>query len=158
MGNIKSVKCLAQYAAEKYSDKIFCRYYIGNDLVEKSFSEFYQNALAVSRYIRHVSPKRMHIAFIGKTGYEYIACLTGMIFSGNVVVPFAPDISVSEAVKLFYDADIEMLFCEDDFMEKAEAIKGMVEGPLTNLCPASVLRNHPNCVTFLDKAAASLLK
>ncbi|MBO5763523.1 MAG: glucosamine-6-phosphate deaminase [Lentisphaeria bacterium] len=41
---------------------------------------------------------------------------------------------------------------------KAEAIKGMVEGPLTNLCPASVLRNHPNCVTFLDKAAASLLK
>ncbi len=128
MGNIKSVKCLAQYAAEKYSDKIFCRYYIGNDLVEKSFSEFYQNALAVSRYIRHVSPKRMHIAFIGKTGYEYIACLTGMIFSGNVVVPFAPDISVSEAVKLFDDADIEMLFCEDDFMEKAEAIKGSYSG------------------------------
>ena len=41
---------------------------------------------------------------------------------------------------------------------KAKAVKGMIEGPLTNLCPASILRNHPNCTTFLDEAAASLLK
>ena len=40
---------------------------------------------------------------------------------------------------------------------KAQAIKGMVEGPVTNTCPASILQNHPHCVTFLDEASASLL-
>ena len=63
-------------------------------LQEKSFREFYENALAVARYISSVARECIHIAFIGKTGYEYIACLTGLIFSANVVVPFAPDIKV----------------------------------------------------------------
>ena len=40
---------------------------------------------------------------------------------------------------------------------KAEAIKGTVEGPVTNTCPASILQQHPCCYTFLDKNSASLL-
>ena len=40
---------------------------------------------------------------------------------------------------------------------KAQAIKNMIEGPVTNTCPASILQNHPHCVTFLDEASASLL-
>lgn len=128
MSEISSVKELAEYSAKRFGSKIFCRYYIGDELFEKSFCEFYENCLAVARYITSVAENKMHIAFIGKTGYEYIACLTGMIFSGNTVVPFAPDISVKEAVSLFEDADIELLFCEDDFMEKAESIKDKYKG------------------------------
>ena len=123
MNEIRSVKELVQYAAGKYGDKTFCRYYIGNYHYQKSYSEFYEDALAVSRYIRHINPRRMHIAFIGKTSYEYIACLTGMIFSGNVVCPFAPDITVEEATNLFDDADIEMLFCEEEMMATALEIQ-----------------------------------
>lgn len=128
MTEISSVKELAEYSAKKYKGKIFCRYYIGDELYEKSFIEFYENSLSVARYITSVADKKMHIAFIGKTGYEYITCLTGMIMSGNTVVPFAPDISVKEAAELFDDADIELLFCEDDFMEKAEAVKNQYKG------------------------------
>ena len=40
---------------------------------------------------------------------------------------------------------------------KAQAIKGMLEGPVTNTCPCSILQNHPCCATFLDEASASLL-
>ncbi len=123
MSSINSVRELVEFASEKYNEKIFCRYYVGEELFEKTYSEFYENCLAAARYIRHKTEKRIHIAFIGKTGYEYIACLTGMIFSGNVVVPFAPDITVEEAVKLFDDADIEMIFCEDDNLQKAREIK-----------------------------------
>ncbi|MBR2315140.1 MAG: acyl--CoA ligase, partial [Clostridia bacterium] len=123
MSEIKSVKQLVEYAAKSYGDKDFCRYYIGTYAYKKSYNEFYEDALAVARYIRHINPKRMHIAFIGKTNYEYIACLTGMIFSGNVVVPFAPDITVDEATKLFDDADIEMLFCEEEVMATALEIQ-----------------------------------
>lgn len=40
---------------------------------------------------------------------------------------------------------------------KADAIKGMIEGPLTTDCPASILQNHPDVVVVLDEAAASKL-
>jgi glucosamine-6-phosphate deaminase len=42
--------------------------------------------------------------------------------------------------------------------EKAEVVARMVEGPLTNAVPASVLQTHFNCVVVLDEAAASSLK
>lgn len=36
---------------------------------------------------------------------------------------------------------------------KAEAIKGMIEGPITEALPASVLQNHPNVVIIADLEA-----
>lgn len=41
---------------------------------------------------------------------------------------------------------------------KAEAVRAMIEGPVTPHCPASVLQQHPDTVIYLDRAAASLLK
>ena len=41
--------------------------------------------------------------------------------------------------------------------DKAEAVRGMVNGEVTPRLPASALRFHPDCVVILDKAAASLL-
>lgn len=41
---------------------------------------------------------------------------------------------------------------------KAEAVKGALEGALSNLCPASILRTHPDVTTYLDRESASLLE
>lgn len=40
---------------------------------------------------------------------------------------------------------------------KAQAVKGTLEGEITPLVPASILRNHPNVTIYLDNASASLL-
>lgn len=40
---------------------------------------------------------------------------------------------------------------------KADAVKCALEGEITNRCPASILRTHPDCVIFLDRPAASKL-
>ncbi|MBB6643266.1 glucosamine-6-phosphate deaminase [Enterococcus faecalis] len=40
---------------------------------------------------------------------------------------------------------------------KAEAIKGMIDGPVTTDMPASVLQNHQDVVVIIDDAAASKL-
>jgi glucosamine-6-phosphate deaminase len=40
---------------------------------------------------------------------------------------------------------------------KAEAVRATLEGPVTNLCPASILQRHPNCQLFLDPPAAGEL-
>ena len=42
-------------------------------------------------------------------------------------------------------------------VEKADAVKGMIEGSVTEECPASALQNHPNVIVIVDEAAASKL-
>ncbi|MGN0469001.1 MAG: AMP-binding protein [Acutalibacteraceae bacterium] len=125
---LMTVRDLVDYAADKFGDKDFIRFFRGEEMLAKTYNEFREDTLAVCRCIRDTNPGRKHIGFIGKTSYEYVACLTGMIFSGNVVVPFAPDISVKEACELFDDGDIEMLFCEEEFYEKALQIKENFSG------------------------------
>lgn len=118
-----TVRQLAEYAVNNYENKAFCKYIVNGEVKAKSYKEFYEDCLSVCRYIRLDNSEHIHIGFIGKTSYEYIACLTGMIFSGNTVVPFAPDITTDEAAELFADADIDILFCEEEFLPKAEEIK-----------------------------------
>ncbi len=43
-------------------------------------------------------------------------------------------------------------------LRKAEAVRGALEGELSNLCPASILRTHPDVTTYLDRDSASLLE
>ena len=40
---------------------------------------------------------------------------------------------------------------------KAEAVRNAMEGPVTPMCPASILQQHGNCKVFLDAESASLL-
>ena len=124
----QTVRQLAEYAVSNYADKDFCKYIIDDEIRVKSYKEFYEDSLAICRYIRSINKEHIHIAFIGKTNYEYVACLTGMIFSGNTVVPFSPNITVEEATVLFDDADIDILFCEEEFLPKAEIIKESYSG------------------------------
>ena len=50
------------------------------------------------------------------------------------------------------------LVCTVPGRNKAQAVKNMLEGEITQACPASVLRRHPSAQLFLDEQAASLLK
>lgn len=47
------------------------------------------------------------------------------------------------------------IVCTVPDARKAAAVKGAVDGPVSNLCPASVLQRHPDCALFLDPAAAA---
>ena len=45
--------------------------------------------------------------------------------------------------------------CPDE--RKAEAVKGALKGPVTNMLPSSILQMHPDCEMFLDPGSASML-
>jgi glucosamine-6-phosphate deaminase len=42
-------------------------------------------------------------------------------------------------------------------IRKAEAVRAALEGPISETCPASILRNHPSAILYLDSDSASLL-
>jgi glucosamine-6-phosphate deaminase len=52
---------------------------------------------------------------------------------------------------------IRELFIMVPGARKAEAVKAALEGPVSEACPASILRMHPNAALFLDRESASLL-
>ncbi len=45
------------------------------------------------------------------------------------------------------------LYCVVPGKRKREAVKMALNGEITHLCPASVLRRHPNCTLYLDRAS-----
>jgi glucosamine-6-phosphate deaminase len=50
------------------------------------------------------------------------------------------------------------LVCTVPDARKAQAVRDAVRGPLTNRCPASILRQHDDCALFLERPAAALLE
>ena len=118
-----TVRELIDRAAQIYEDKTFLKFVRGGKVEERSYRTTQQNALAVCRWIRSLSKERMHVALISKTSYEYITCLTGILISGNVAIPFSPDISAGEATKLLERADVDLLLFENEFSQKAAQIK-----------------------------------
>lgn len=50
------------------------------------------------------------------------------------------------------------LFVSVPDTRKAKAVQCAVEGELSPMCPASILRTHPHCTLLLDTEAASLLR
>lgn len=49
------------------------------------------------------------------------------------------------------------VFCVVPAITKAHAIQKMLNGPVSEACPASILRRHANATLYLDRDAASLL-
>jgi glucosamine-6-phosphate deaminase len=66
-----------------------------------------------------------------------------------------PTEAISMTVQRILSSRIVILTVPDE--RKAEAVQHVVEGPVTNLWPASILQQHPACRVFLDRAAASRL-
>ena len=49
------------------------------------------------------------------------------------------------------------IVCTCPDARKADAVKGCIEGPITNRCPGSILQMHPDCRFFFDQPAAAKL-
>lgn len=67
-----------------------------------------------------------------------------------------PTHAFSMTIKQIMWAKAIVCTCPDE--RKAEAVKGAIEGPITNTMPSSVMQLHPDCGMFLDPGSASLLK
>lgn len=63
--------------------------------------------------------------------------------------------AITVTIPVFLKATL--LHCVVPNDRKAKAIKMMIEGPISESCPASILRTHNKAILYLDKESASLL-
>ncbi len=52
----------------------------------------------------------------------------------------------------------QQIICTVPGKRKAEAVKDTLEKPVSNLHPASILRNHTDCYLYLDEESSALLE
>lgn len=66
-----------------------------------------------------------------------------------------PQRAISMSIKQIMKSKAIICSVPDD--RKAWAVKNAVNGPVTNMIPASILQMHPHTLLFLDRASASLI-
>lgn len=121
-GGINTMGRLMKYTAQTFEDKAAIKYIIDDKLYVKSYRKFYEDSLSVSAYIKGICSDRMHIALIAKTNYEFLTAFNAAMMSGNVAVPFAPDIPVEEAVTLLDDCDASFVITDFNSFKSEEEI------------------------------------
>ncbi len=67
-----------------------------------------------------------------------------------------PTEAISMTVQRIMSSRTVILTVPDE--RKADAVREVLEGEITNMWPASILQQHPSCHLFLDNAAASKLR
>ena len=75
------------------------------------------------------------------------------LFSGN---EFQPTLAITMGIASIMDARRILLLATGE--NKAEAVSKMIEGPVTAMCPASILQMHERVTVLLDETAAGQLK
>jgi glucosamine-6-phosphate deaminase len=69
---------------------------------------------------------------------------------------FQPTLAMTMGIATILDARYVLLMATGE--NKASAVKSMITGPLSAVCPASALQLHENTIVLLDKTAASELE
>lgn len=67
-----------------------------------------------------------------------------------------PQKAITLTIPAFLSAPF--IYCVAPASSKAEAVRRTLEGPISESCPASILRTHKDAVLFLDRDSAQLIK
>lgn len=126
--DVPSLRELIDSGAQRFKDAPFIKYIKNGEIVSKSYVQVQRDSTAVCRMLREHSAEKEHFAIIGKTSYDYLMFFSGVLISGNVGVPFSPEISAEEAAALFERADITGLIYDGEFEHNIKKLK--------KLCPS----------------------
>ena len=68
---------------------------------------------------------------------------------------YQPSLSLTMGIGTIMDARCVLLIATGE--SKADAMQATVEGPVSAMCPASILQMHANAIVVMDEAAAAKL-
>ncbi|KTF04335.1 MULTISPECIES: glucosamine-6-phosphate deaminase [Trueperella] len=105
----------------------------------------------------HIGFNEPGVSLVSRTHVDALTHQTrkdnARFFEGNL--DLVPDKCVTQGLGTIMEAKHLLLIALGE--NKADAIAGMVEGPISASCPASITQMHPSVVVFCDEAAASKL-
>lgn len=91
------------------------------ELIEKTYAEFYNEALSLAGTLSAKGFKGVNIGILGDNSYEWLVSYMAIILSLNTAVLFDKDMSAEEIKELIRKTDTEALFISDKYKERLAA-------------------------------------
>ena len=124
---VSTIEALLNHTAEKYAAKCAICYVDGDREVRRSYRRLYDDSAAFARFVSTLAPAGAHAAIIGRTSYEYLTCLNGIMMCGVTAVPLSEKSSRDEIVELLNDSDSQVFFYDSRFIDDVDEIVSRCE-------------------------------
>lgn len=120
---MKTLFELVSTANDKFGGKAFIKEKSGSDIREKTFGEFYADALKTSAFLKDKFGRTVHAGVIGPTSYNYLVGYIGSMIGGNTGVPIDALLSPDDISELLARADVDVLFYDERFSNAVPVFK-----------------------------------
>ena len=132
---------LLEAAAKEFGDKIFLRYEESHDLYEKSYKETYEDSLRAARWTANAARTfghRPRVAMLGKTSYEYLVAMFGVLGGNGVVIPLDTQLTKDDLIYNITKADTDVIVYDWSFHSEITYIMDRCSGIKKFICLQSV--------------------
>lgn len=114
---IENLKDMLLQKAETKPEHIAFTFSKGkNQLIEKSYRNFYEEVNALGTWIWKEGLQGKQIAIIGENSYEWLLCFFAIVNGGSVAVPIDKELPQKEIMKLIHKSDAEAVFVSTSYL------------------------------------------
>ena len=110
--SLRNLKHMVSYAAENFGNDPFCTWKTPDGIVSRTYSQFYADIQAISRFYVNSDLCGAHAAIIGANSYAWLAAYFGTVSCGSVAVPLAANETPDQLCKLVDFADCKLVFLD----------------------------------------------
>ena len=120
---------LVQNAGKAFGDKTFLKWEKDDTVYEKSYAQISADTERFAAWTEELAEEyghKLHVALLGKTGYEYITVLLGVAASGSVAVPLDVQLSPENLEANAKKADVDILFYDWEYEPRCTLFEFLV--------------------------------
>ncbi len=117
-----TVTRLLIYAADRYKKKTCIDYRRSDKEIVRTYEDILRDSLFFCAFFAHSFPRGSHIALLGRTSYNYLCCLNGIIMADCVAVPLSEKMTEEETAHLLRDSDSVYLVYNSLTADRAKAV------------------------------------
>lgn len=119
---LHTVSDVVALVLKTYGDNPVFRYKRGKEICEKGKDVFVADVQQIGNLFHTKFARGSHIALLGKTSYEWIACYFAAMNSENIVVPLDKELPEQDILELVDFADTDCLIYDADYQDVASYI------------------------------------
>ena len=122
----KTLWDLAEQAARLFGDKTFLRYEKDDEIYEKSYREFLEDATKLGVWAEEISDvmgHRLHAALIGRASWQYLAAMFATAGAGGIAIPMDVQLTNEAFVTNITKAETDVVFYDWEFHSQVSYIR-----------------------------------
>ncbi len=106
-----TIRELITMAAEESGDRVAYRFRHGQDIVDVTYREFYDDTQHIGTGLAQLGLDGLHVAMVGENSYRWITVYLTMLQSKGVFVPVDKDLPEADMLRVLRHSDAEVVFC-----------------------------------------------